>query len=1098
MQWHSSAFYCPDRKKIYCRFRSESEDTSRAFLGVFTSGGLAPTLIISNSTYHEEFHFNLSLFNNRALWFIDIPRESITVNTDIAAIEEWIIKVTMHEGLNIYNTEGTLLDLVREPILQWTLGSKMSNSQVKKLFPHVIDIKVAKCPCANDVALFGFILNSTYNGVYIGKTISGFRKYNETIWYDLTDIIYSQLKDEHQGLTIIDMVLTNHFLVILTSLGLYVSSDLRYPETSHIQLSRADFCGFERVDYIKGKLWYNEKCFANRESFEVDYVTITFDRNRTLSESSSCFYSKEPFLHWLPCLPSTSKSTRLLPYVITFLIDQETRTGIYFFHNQNSKRISVSVSVLKNEIPNSQPKFPNFQFPSSFYHPVGMVFHPRSHFLYVYGNQVWLSMDGGNTFELVCDFLSNYVRKTAHSFYTSEISLITKNGKIYMTKAGLTRYTKSGRLGDNIFTLYYDHLGFIHKLTPERFDTDSSSSGSGMSSTIFGTPPDLGFDTALAPQYLSPNEMIFFAYVPLNEPKNMIYKRKFKNIHIGKVINYSKNGNAYIRKLLVHANGPLGFHTSVLTEIIEPFGVEESVKSSSVTGSLKISYTGNVFYHIEITTAGSLANFSDADVEKTVVRPGYSSFLITEVRDLKNVLSLATMPHKIKSPLNFPENSWFLYSFGSTKGRNWTISLKPCNYWVQQDDHDIVSLNVVKYLDVGNKANYGLKLIPNTRGMKLLQVPPVIVIVGNPALLEVKTEGYYDVTDSYNLNTHVASKFFHKGSTSLSMIIWEASTSCSITTVLPIMKSSCSYLKTLQHIPGRQIPREDWISGVHKDSQGFNMIKTLPINYRPPSNMGISIPLTDNIYHADPSKPRPRSLFHKSKVTGQLKQCNNVPSREMCNCTEHQKFSHAVAFSDCKEKQDSWSSAQCLAVDPCICFIQVHRFKFPVIQYPVALEIFTEKEKFAVEPPYLVTMTEVNMRQNWQLKHNMPENVKKMKDYLEPLLNTSVYNPLGLNISIRGSELFHFKVSVVPGVSFCNLEEEFQIYVDEVPLPFPGHMLIAVATSVVLGGLIFVAFILQLRNIHPLRAFQRYLKRDTANPSTISISSEGKVWIVNK
>nr|XP_042126202.1 cation channel sperm-associated protein subunit beta-like [Peromyscus maniculatus bairdii] len=121
-------------------------------------------------------------------------------------------------------------------------------------------------------------------------------------------------------------------------------------------------------------------------------------------------------------------------------------------------------------------------------------------------------------------------------------------------------------------------------------------------------------------------------------------------------------------------------------------------------------------------------------------------------------------------------------------------------------------------------------------------------------------------------------------------------------------------------------------------------------------------------------------------------------------------------------------------------------------------------------------MTEVNMRQNWQLKHNMPENVKKMKDFLEPLLNTSVYNPLGLNISIRGSELFHFKVSVVPGVSFCNLEEEFQIYVDEVPLPFPGHMLIAVATSVVLGGLIFVAFIFQMHNIHLWRAFCRYLK----------------------
>jgi cation channel sperm-associated protein subunit beta len=27
----------------------------------------------------------------------------------------------------------------------------------------------------------------------------------------------------------------------------------------------------------------------------------------------------------------------------------------------------------------------------------------------------------------------------------------------------------------------------------------------------------------------------------------------------------------------------------------------------------------------------------------------------------------------------------------------------------------------------------------------------------------------------------------------------------------------------------------------------------------------------------------------------------------------------------------------------------------------------------------------------------------------------------------QGSELFHFKVSVVPGVSFCELSEEFQV-----------------------------------------------------------------------
>ncbi|XP_075803944.1 cation channel sperm-associated auxiliary subunit beta [Microtus pennsylvanicus] len=1057
-----------DSLKVYCFFQSENIDSTKGVLGIFTAGGLAPKLIIMNSTYHDGFHFKLTLFNDRALWVLDIPRRNITVRKNIAAAEEWTIRITMHAGLNIYETEGTLLDLVREPILQWSLGSKMSETLVNQLYPHVTDIRVAKCPCASDVALIGFILNSAYNGVFIGVTISGFWDYNKTKWYDLTENIYSHLKDEHKGLTLIDMVLTNHFLVILTSLGLFVSSDLRYPVSTGIQLSRADFCGFERVDYIKGKLWYNEKCFANREDFEADYVTITFDRNMTLSESSSCFYSKEPFLRWLPCFSSPFKTARFLPHVISFLIDQESGTGIYLFHTRSSKQTFVSVSVLKNEKPSSQPKFPNFHFPASFSNPVGMVFHPRSHFLYVYGNEVWLSMDGGNTFEQLCDFLSNFVRKTIHCFYSSAISFITQNGMIYMSKAGSTRYTHSGDCLDKVFTIYYDHLGFLHKLTPGHVNSSSSFSRSG-GVNIFGKSPDLGFDAALAPQYLSPKEMLFFAHVPVNTPASSIDRMKFKNIHLGKLIKFGKNGLGIIKKLLEHTKGPFGFQTSVLTEMVEPFGIESDQESQCVSASLSISHFQNHFYRITITTQDNTVIFKSSDIEKTVVKPGYSSFLITEIEDSKNALSLATMPLTVTSNLTFPAHSWYLFDFGTVNGRNWSIILRPCNYWVQQNDHDMLSPNVVKYIDLGNKVNYELKLIPNTRGLRILEVPPVIVVVGNPSILNVKVEGHFDFVDSYHLKVEVASNYFHKGSTSIGLIIWEASTECPVTTMVLTMKSSCGYLRDMHYIPSRHIPHEAWASGVHRDRHGFNMIKTLPVNYRPPSNMGISIPLTDNFYHADPSKPIPRNLFHKSKETGKYKQCANATNREMCNCSEKHKLSDYLDVSDCKEK--------------------VRRFKFPVTQLPVVLEIHHEEKKFLAGPPYLVTMTEVNKRQNWQIKHNTPLNVRKMQAYLEPMLKTKVYNPLGLNLSIMGSELFHFKLSVVPGVTFCELVEEFQIYVDEVPLPFPGHTLIAVATSVVLGGFLFIAFLFQLRNIHPLRSFRRYVRGNTANSSNISISS---------
>uniref|UniRef100_A0A8C0C366 Cation channel sperm associated auxiliary subunit beta n=1 Tax=Balaenoptera musculus TaxID=9771 RepID=A0A8C0C366_BALMU len=984
---------------------------------VFTSGGLAPSLGIINSTYTGIFHFNLTLFSDRVYWLIDIPRENITKNTDIAAVEEWLVRITLQHGLNIYTTEGTLLDSIREPILQWKLGTVMTKNDIGKLYPHVVDLKTTKCPCANDVVLLGFIMNTTLDGVYIGLSFSGFWNYDDTTWYNLTDMVYSQVGEEHTELSMVDMVLTNHFLVILTSLGLFISGDLRYI-----------------------------LCFANREHFEVDYVTITFERNRTLSEASSCFYSKEPFLEWLPCLPPISKGMKtLLSTVVTFLVDQEQSSGVYLFHNQ--KKTTVSVRILKNNKPRLIQKFPLFLFPSSFSSPVGMIFHPRSHFLYAYGNQVWLSIDGGNTFEFIADFNDDIIKNTYHSFYTSDITFVSRSGKVYLTKAGLGRYSKIGSISDKIFTLYYDHMGFIHKLTPDHFEAGGSLAAFGNSKGIFGQAPDMGFETVLAPQYITLNEMIFYAYVPENEPKESIYTKKFNDIHLGKLIHSRKTGTAYIRKILQH-NTPEGFLSSVIAEIIDPFGIEEVHESSCLSSSLSINQAGNFSYKL------------NSDIEKTVVIPGYSSFLITRILDNENALAIATMPETVPHNMTFLKGSWFLYNFGQRDGRTWNIHSKPCNYWFQQHD-DSLSLNVLKYIDLGKSHALKIKVIPNTKGVQTLEIPLLKVVVGNPNLLEVKVEGYFDVTLN---NLHLFGYF--QGSTSLAFIVWGASTECLVTTFVPTLKSSCSYLKSMHHIPSEIIPLEDWISGVHMDSQGFNMIKVLPINYRPPSNMGIAIPLTDNFYHADPSKPIPRNLFHKSKKSGKFKQCANVSTREECNCTNDQKFSHAVAFSDCREK--------------------VPRFKFPVTQYPISLKIYSEDGHIPVETPYLVTVTEVNNRENWNLKHTVPENVKKMKDYLESILHAPVYNPLGLNLSIKGSELFHFRVSVVPGVSFCNLGEEFQIYVDEAPLPFPGHTLIALAAAVLLGGLIFIAFMFQIHNIHPWDTCKKLMRTNNVNSTNIT------------
>lgn len=56
---------------------------------------------------------------------------------------------------------------------------------------------------------------------------------------------------------------------------------------------------------------------------------------------------------------------------------------------------------------------------------------------------------------------------------------------------GLEKYSNIGSISDKIFTLYYDHMGFIHKLTPDHFEAGGSLAAFGNSKGIFGQVSDL-------------------------------------------------------------------------------------------------------------------------------------------------------------------------------------------------------------------------------------------------------------------------------------------------------------------------------------------------------------------------------------------------------------------------------------------------------------------------------------------------------------------------------------------------------------------------------------------------------------------------------
>nr|XP_060611139.1 cation channel sperm-associated auxiliary subunit beta [Anolis sagrei ordinatus] len=827
---------------LYDYNKPDTKENRRKNLLLYTSAGLAPSIQIFNSTYSKVFYFEMSTGEDVDSWSISIPREEITYNTDIAPIEEWFVKFNMHHGLNMFTTEGTLLDIMREPILQW----------VGKL------------------------------GVVLGITDTGFMS-RDTKWYNLSDTICTVLEDDCAGLALVDVILINTRLIILTTLGLFISDDLRYPPESGQVL---------RDDYFRARIWYSRQCLANREKEEVDYVGLSFNKDKTLSQN----------------------------------------------------RALVSVHKLEGNELRKQRKFPAFWFPDLDFIPFGMFFHPGSHFLYAYGNQVWISYDGGNVFTPIMKLENETIVETDTCVYTQAIVFVSDKGTIFYTKAGMQKYARLRVTPGAIFSMYFDHLGTLNYIVLNSSSTDDVVVSEMDVNTLL-KGDDLGFNAALAVQYITEEQIVFS------------------------------------------------------TNIFKP-----------------------------------------TDVEKTVVIPGMSSFLIIQFVNDTETLGHAVMPNQVVT------------------GRAYQVFHR-----------------------------------------QLMRV-----VVGRPTLLDVDTTDYWDDSDSYVIHITVQSRFFEKGKTSIAVIIRYASLICDVTTIILTMKNSCSYLKTMHYVLPVEINEEDWLSNgsvyKHNITEGSRLLKNLPVNYRPPSVLGIAVPLTENFYNVDPSKPRTRDYFSGSKATGKYKQCANKTTRADCKCTSNMKVSFSVAFSDCKEKEEE-EEGICLPVaeeEPMAekqlillendtamqeqvsegtiqrNAISASPGRYKSILGEPAVICGSEKELFRVQrnaisaspgryksilgEPAVICGSEKELFRGT----NLTSSTLKMKKLLERSLGTELYNPEGLTISIMGSELFHFRVSTIPGASFCNLFDEFQIFVDDPPLAFPGQYLISTITAVAIGGIIFMAFILHV------------------------------------
>ncbi|KAK6479134.1 cation channel sperm-associated protein subunit beta-like [Huso huso] len=637
---------------------------------------------------------------------------------------------------------------------------------------------------------------------------------------------------------------------------------------------------------------------------------------------------------------------------------------------------------------------------------------------------VWCSEDGGNTkkqeYLLIEKFLYFCVHKQKWCF-------VTNFAHETFSFQGSLRYSKLNKTKSEFSNLYCDHLGSLILLaldahSPNGLKVENIDPASLM------MDDDLGFDRPLALQYIGDKTALFHEFGPyLANPSAVDSSPKLSNSYIGKVIQLSSGGRGVITEVYTtHISNH--FLAVAVVDILEMFNGEPLITDPNQSYSLTVRDVSNSSVDLQLYNTDSTDGFQLTDIGKTIVIPGTSSFLITDVVNAKSVIAISTMPKLVRKDKTYNPAQWMLFNFGFGYERTWRITEGECRHSLQSFGD--FETNSLVYIVIQETMSFSFKASVSESGMSYFQKKLMKVIVGNPSLLKVTAAHSWDSLGNHILNITAFSMFFQKGMTTISVYVPEASLLCSLSSFTFRLRNFCPTSMRITYIPDRFISSDEWLYGSPVDSMGNKLLMDLPVNYRPPSQLGIAIPVSDNIYNADPSKPRPRQYYQISINTGTYKQCAGKSSQAECGCTEEMRLSPLAAHSDCRKRTRPGHDNQPL------------------------------------KAPQFVTVTEVNNRTNWRITGtNAVPSLLKMREYLGTSLNSTLYNPDCRSAFMQGSELFHFRISVIPGISVTCCISVLQIYIDGPPLAFPAQYLINTITAIVLGGILLVVFLLKLYEV---------------------------------
>ena len=200
-----------------------------------------------------------------------------------------------------------------------------------------------------------------------------------------------------------------------------------------------------------------------------------------------------------------------------------------------------------------------------------------------------------------------------------------------------------------------------------------------------------------------------------------------------------------------------------------------------------------------------------------------------------------------------------------------------CRYDIQYSGLDSMPV----FLDANDKVdfNISLELTNRKHGIPYIdEIPPLAIQPIEPSLVEIQIKSYSSLAPM-TIRVLIKQRSTTNGTSLLAVYSTTQLTTCKGSLKKITIHGMCPPGKHLKFEYPLSFDRHTWLYENPVDAEDYARIATLPYNYQPPSYLGKAIPLTPNVYNADPSKPMYRDSYKISREVTRLKQCKGKATR---------------------------------------------------------------------------------------------------------------------------------------------------------------------------------------------------------------------------